>query len=315
MEQGVQNDGSTTSPKSPTAVNSLAQGGKSVATETTASTHDRPACSGPETPRKQTSALPRPPSHAPSSSDPAASNQNPPLFATPTSSAAAPPNEGGSPKTSSTDSVFKSPSRVQSSEALPRPPATMIHTRTPSMNFSDAPLTLTPCPDSSQYLYTLNQLLIESLDTSRGTKIGPLKRDSAPSTHGPLAPNMRRGSSLSSCNIHSTGEPILLNPVSFDLIGRSGVLRLLSAGPRVKEANLEGISCYGNNVLVLIQAQVEAEGEGEGEGARGEGGEGEGRREREANIDVPTFKIGRKLTHYRRYNKYHYYIIIKNYCE
>lgn len=58
----------------------------------------------------------------------------------------------------------------------------------------------------------------------------------------------------------------------------------------ITEAKLEGLSCYGSNVLVLIQAQVVVGGRGEGE--RGEGK----RRTGKTAGELPTFKIGRKIT-------------------
>ena len=58
----------------------------------------------------------------------------------------------------------------------------------------------------------------------------------------------------------------------------------------ITEAKLEGLSCYGSNVLVLIQAQVVMGTRGEGE--RGEGKKGVDKLSRE----LPTFKIGRKIT-------------------
>ena len=66
----------------------------------------------------------------------------------------------------------------------------------------------------------------------------------------------------------------------------TGILNLLSV-EGITEAKLEGLSCYGSNVLVLIQAQVVM-------GTRV--GEGErrvmvGRTSRE----LPTFKIGRRI--------------------
>ena len=69
-----------------------------------------------------------------------------------------------------------------------------------------------------------------------------------------------------------------------------GILSLLSV-EGITEAKLEGLSCYGSNVLVLIQAQVVI-----GD-TRGDGEEGEGKRLVSRSKELPTFRIGRKLTH------------------
>ena len=77
----------------------------------------------------------------------------------------------------------------------------------------------------------------------------------------------------------------------------TGILSLLSV-EGIAEAKLEGLSCYGSNVLVLIQAQVI-----EGGAREEEGGEGRKLVGVLKKLELPTFRIGRKLTHraHRRY--------------
>ena len=80
-------------------------------------------------------------------------------------------------------------------------------------------------------------------------------------------------------------------PTAMDLVGKSGILNLLSV-EGITEAKLEGLSCYGSNVLVLIQAQV-VMGATSGEESR--------HAERKyvecsKGKELPTFRIGRKLT-------------------
>ena len=69
----------------------------------------------------------------------------------------------------------------------------------------------------------------------------------------------------------------------------------------ITEAKLEGLSCYGSNVLVLIQAQVVM-------GTRV--GEGErrvmvGRSTRE----LPTFKIGRRIIQRAQWRSVHIHLL------
>ena len=69
------------------------------------------------------------------------------------------------------------------------------------------------------------------------------------------------------------------------------------------EAKLEGLSCYGSNVLVLIQAQVVI---GDTRG------DGEGKRLVSRSKELPTFRIGRKLTHRAHRRLVHIASIEKN---
>ena len=80
----------------------------------------------------------------------------------------------------------------------------------------------------------------------------------------------------------------MLRPTPLDLVGKSGVLNLLSV-EGIREAHLEGLGCYGSNVVVLIQAMVEERAAEEEEGQEG--------KKSGATSDLPTFRIGRKLTH------------------
>ena len=80
----------------------------------------------------------------------------------------------------------------------------------------------------------------------------------------------------------------------------TGILNLLSV-EGITEAKLEGLSCYGSNVLVLIQAQVVM-------GTRV--GEGErrvmvGRSSRE----LPTFKIGRRIIQRAQWRSVHIHLL------
>ena len=59
----------------------------------------------------------------------------------------------------------------------------------------------------------------------------------------------------------------------------------------ITEAKLEGLSCYGSNVLVLIQAQVVVGTTGSETGERDSEKRVTGKTVRE----LPTFKIGRRV--------------------
>lgn len=274
--------------KSMAASHTLVKCGSSDTMENTVFTEG--SDSGPNTPQRRSSNLVRSshssvPCLSPSSSDLGASYQN--------MSAPQPQSNEDTPsKTSSNDSIAKSPPKGVSSEAISKAPPGMItgQGRNPSLNFIDVPHTMTPCSSSPQYLNTLTKLLFESLDASRG-KV--LKREGGSSTQLPASHHHpRRGSSLSSFNIQGmSSEGVITRPTPLDLVGKSGILSLLSV-EGIKEADLEGLSCYGSNVLVLIQAQVE-------ERAAEEGEEGKGREG--VTSDTPTFRIGRKLTHRGRY--------------
>ena len=96
-----------------------------------------------------------------------------------------------------------------------------------------------------------------------------------------------------------------MQPTALDLVGNSGILSLLSE-EGITEAKLEGLSCYGSNVLVLIQAQVViGTGTEEGEKANTErNNDGTGH-----SNELPTFRIGRRLTqrtHWRLVCQYYY---------
>lgn len=205
-----------------------------------------------------------------------------------------PPSSGeGSPtKASSNDSIAKGSLKSVVSEAVAfkaSPRMISNRSRNPSLNFSEIPHSLVPCPDCHQYLKTLSDILFEPpLDISRG-KTHPLKRDSTSGTHLGTSHN-RRGVTMSGSNVLLTGkEGIIMQPTSMDLVGKSGILDLLSM-EHIREAKLEGLSCYGSNVIVLIQAQVEI-------GTRTEEEGGAEKKWVGHSNELTTFRIGRKLTH------------------
>ena len=182
-------------------------------------------------------------------------------------------SEGTSPKASSNDNVAKgSPSRL-------------VNKRTLSFNFSEIPHSLVPCTECCKYLKTLNSVLSKALDASQG-RSHPLKRDSTSATQTGVS-HHRRGTSASNSSVHTltSKEGILLQPTSIDLVGKSGILNLLSV-EGIAEAKLEGLSCYGSNVLVLLQAQVITHTHTEEEESASEKWTGRS----------PTFRIGRKIT-------------------
>ena len=200
--------------------------------------------------------------------------------------------EGSPAKYSSIDSISmaSSPQKNFVTETPFKSSPRMVgsRSRNPSLNFSEVPHTLVPCSECCQYLKALSDVLYKSLDSSsQGRKM--LKRESISGTQ--LGISHRRGASTSSSSVQTTGNAgkdtgVILHPTSMDLVGKSGILNLLSV-EGITEAKLEGLSCYGSNVLVLIQAQVV-------EGSSVEG-EGEGRRSRIGCKELPTFRIGRRI--------------------
>ena len=246
--------------------------------------------SGSNTPNRKRSTKPQPSHTSVTSLSPTSSE----LFSSQNASRSPPPSGDVSPsKASSSDSIAKaSPKGVSNEGSAFKASSRLIgnRSRNPSLNFSEIPHNLVPCANCQLYLKTLNDILLESLDTSRG-KVNLLKRESISGTQLSLSHN-RRGTSVSTSSIHKEG--VILQPTSMDLVGNSGILNLLSV-EGITEAKLEGLSCYGSNVLVLIQAQVvdtHAERHGNADNNKWTGHTNE----------LPTFRIGRKLTQraYRR---------------
>lgn len=185
-----------------------------------------------------------------------------------TSQPLGPTDEGAPSKPSSNDNIAKgSPNRLVNKHNI-------------SLNFSEIPHSQVPCIECCQYLKTLSSMLTESLDISRG-KAYPMKSTSGTQ----VGMSHRRGASTSNSSVYTlTGKDgVILQPTSIDLVGKSGILNLLSV-EGISEAKLEGLSCYGSNVLVLIQAQVVI-------GTHTEEGSTKKWTERS-----PTFRIGRKIT-------------------
>ena len=223
--------------------------------------------------------------------------------------------EGSPTKASSNDSIARasSPSKNAASEptlAFKTSTRLMGHcSRNPSLNFSEIPHTLVSCPTSSQYLSALSDVLVESLNVSSRGKTHQLKRES--SSGAQLSVSHRRGTSTSSSSIHTltSKEGVILQPTALDLVGNSGILSLLSV-EGITEAKLEGLSCYGSNVLVLIQAQIvigTCTGKGEGEGEKGSAGRnnnGTGH-----SNELPTFRIGRRLTQRTQWRSVYIFVI------
>lgn len=203
--------------------------------------------------------------------------------------------EGSPAKHRSNDSISKihAPVKNSTSENIThasKGSLQMIGKRNPSLNFSEVPHTLVPCTDCSQYLKTLSSILCESLDSSSRGKPHPLKRESLSGAH--LSTSHRRGTSTSSVQQLTGRDVIIMHPHPMDLVGKSGILNLLSV-EGITAAKLEGLSCYGSNVLVLIQAQVVT-------ATTCTSGDDSRQTERQSvelsrPKELPTFKIGRKL--------------------
>lgn len=114
--------------------------------------------------------------------------------------------------------------------------------RTSSLNLSHTPHHMTKCPQASQYMKMLSQLLVEPKPNNRGDVGGALGR------RGPSVSSEGGGGMLDK-------EGVILEPTSVDLIGRCGLLSALSA-QGLQQAKLEGVGNFAGNVLILIQAKV-----------------------------------------------------------
>ena len=191
-------------------------------------------------------------------------------------------------KRSSVENIPRVALRVRSNESIDRfNPRVIERTRNRSWSFGDTPHVMVPCGDSSKYLSKLHDLLCDALDTSRNRGMPSKQRELLTSPNQVQQSSgsriLRRGS-MSSCDMGSQ-EGIVLKPTGIVLEGKSGILSTLSA-LGLQNAKLEGISCFGSNVLVLI----------EGRELPQDGGENVQRGQ-------ALLKIGRKLTDRRTHGR------------
>ena len=181
-----------------------------------------------------------------------------------------------------------------------------------SLNLSDTPHIMHPCSSSKEYMEKVNNLLQElnilsdadrnyrgvASPVSRHKEISDSKEQGQPpGGGGGFKANKRIYSSNSSELVMMDG--IVMRPTSIDLVGRSGLLSTLSV-QGLTSAKLEGVSCFGCNVLILIEAQVMLDAEGK---------DGTQQRVSMASkmVKQPRLVLGRKLTEkgaLRRYTKH-----------
>ena len=179
-----------------------------------------------------------------------------------------------------------------------------------SLNLSDTPHIMHPCSSSKEYMEKVNNLLQElgllsdadrnyrgvASPVSRHKEISDSKEQGQPVGGSGFKANKRIYSSNSSELVMLDG--IVMKPTSIDLVGRSGLLSTLSV-QGLTSAKLEGVSCFGCNVLILIEAQVMLDAEGK-----------DGTQQRVSTASKmtkqPRLVLGRKLTEkgaLRRYTK------------
>jgi hypothetical protein len=180
-----------------------------------------------------------------------------------------------------------------------------------SLNLSDTPHIMHPCSSSKEYMERVNNLLqelsilSEADRNSRGvaSPVGRQKEISDKEQGQPSAgsgggykANKRIYSSNSSELVMMDG--IVMRPTSIDLVGRSGLLSALSV-QGLTSAKLEGVSCFGCNVLILIEAQVMLDAE--------LGKDGSQPRVSTASkmVKQPRLVLGRKLTEKGALRRYH----------
>ena len=182
-----------------------------------------------------------------------------------------------------------------------------------SLNLSDTPHIMHPCSSSREYMEKVYNLLQElsiladadrnyrgvASPVSRNKELSDIKEQSQPAagSGSGFKANKRIYSSNSSELVMMDG--IVMRPTSIDLVGRSGLLSMLSV-QGLTSAKLEGVSCFGCNVLILIEAQVMLDAEGKG---------GSQPRVSTASkiVKEPRLVLGRKLTEkgaLRRYAMY-----------
>ena len=153
-----------------------------------------------------------------------------------------------------------------------------------SLNLSDTPHITYPCSSSKDYIEKMNGFLQDisrCADLERNRSLSsPVARHREPigSANQVKEPSVTTATSgqqlgakvLSNKRINSTDlvtmDGVIMRPTSIDLIGRSGLLSTLSV-QGMTNAKLEGVSCFGCNVLILIEAQVLLD-EGESEGVQ-----------------------------------------------
>ena len=180
-----------------------------------------------------------------------------------------------------------------------------------SLSLADIPHVLLPCTDASTYLHRLSEHLSEStLDDGRAHAKTQDPSPHASSFQLPPAPSTRalkRGPSMNTCGDITT-EGVLLKPIAIDLVGKStlGSLPWLPYG--LRDVKLEGVSCFGSNVLVLIEAHEQENTKVEVGGVRGmEAAVAEPGKMEE--LKPPKFRLGRKLVE-RRISRYMHNLIM-----
>lgn len=139
-----------------------------------------------------------------------------------------------------------------------------------SLNLSDSPHIMYPCSSSKHYVEKMNSLLQETnryvvdLERNRGGLPSPAIRHrealgSAKDQPSSSQQQQPLGGIKANKRINSSDtvmmDGIIMKPTSIDLVGRSGLLSTLSV-QGLTNAKLEGVSCFGGNVLILIEAQV-----------------------------------------------------------
>ncbi len=180
-----------------------------------------------------------------------------------------------------------------------------------SLNLSDTPHIMHPCSSSKEYMERVNNLLQErsilseadrnyrgvSSPVGRQKEISD-KEQGQPSTGsgGGYKANKRIYSSNSSDLVMMDG--IVMRPTSIDLVGRSGLLSTLFV-QGLTSAKLEGVSCFGCNVLILIEAQVMLDAE------LGEDGSQPRVSTASKMVKQPRLILGRKLTEKGALRRYH----------
>ena len=167
-----------------------------------------------------------------------------------------------------------------------------------SLNLSDTPHIMYPCSSSKEYMERVNSLLQElnilsDADRNYRGVASPVSRhkemsdkEQGQTAGSGVKANKRIYSSNSSELVMMDG--IVMRPTSIDLVGRSGLLSTLSV-QGLTSAKLEGVSCFGGNVLILIEAQVMLDAEGR---------DGSQQRASMASkmVKQPRLVLGRKLT-------------------
>ncbi len=160
-----------------------------------------------------------------------------------------------------------------------------------------------PAKDSSEYTRKIYDLLHDNLDSSRnrGNTKGGLSKDSDPggtphtlTCHTPSHPltgvgrSGKRMQNASSSDIVSNSEGVVLKPTPLHLASGS-----LSSFPLsgVHNARLEGVACFGCNVVALIEAQIADEVESSDTLVA----------KQPQAMPTKTLKISRKITERRRY--------------